>query len=188
MCADINQQIANNTGLIFKQIHAFNLSDDPEAESIGYEALYKAIKTYSPEANAKFSTYATVCIYNALGMYLRRKNRVRQLEVISYNSTIRYADGQTHELLDTIESDVDLIDDYCKNELHEYTRQCFAEELQRLSSKKQIAIISSWQKSEFMATTTTLANEAGVSQSYVSQTLNNFKSKMRMRLEKYYNA
>lgn len=188
MCADINQQIADNTGLIFKQIHAFNLSNDPDAESIGYEALYKAIKTYSPNNKAKFSTYATVCIYNALGMYLRKKNRVRQLDIISYNSTIRYADGQTHELLDTIESDVDLIDDYCKVELHEYTRKCFTEELQRLSSEKQIAIITAWEKSEFTATTIALSNTTGVSQSYVSQTLNNFKNKMKLRLERYYNA
>ena len=97
---DINAMIAKHSGLIFNQLKKFNLAKDPEAESIGYEALYNAILTYDQSKNVQFSTYASVCIYNALGSYVRTQNKQRQLEVISYNNVAYSEDGTDHEYVD----------------------------------------------------------------------------------------
>ena len=109
---DINDKIASNVGLIFKQLNKFNLAEDPEAESIGYEALYNAILTYDQSKSVQFSTYASVCIYNALGSYVRTQNKQRQLEVISYNNVAYTEDGTDHEFVDFISAPSDVEQDY----------------------------------------------------------------------------
>lgn len=93
----IDDKIRDNVGLIFTQLNKFKLAKDPEAESIGYEALYNAILTYDQSKKVQFSTYASVCIYNALGSYVRTQNKQRQLEVISYNNIAFSEDGTDHE-------------------------------------------------------------------------------------------
>ena len=54
---DINATIAKHIGLIFNQLKKFNLAADPEAESIGYEALYNAILTYDQNKKIRFRTF-----------------------------------------------------------------------------------------------------------------------------------
>ena len=88
---DMNSLIKDNLGLVYKQIARLKLFDDPEAESIGYEALWTAAKTFDESKGYKFSTYAMCCIYNALGSYIRTLNKKSRIETISYdNIRIRY--------------------------------------------------------------------------------------------------
>ena len=53
---DINDMIENNTGLIYAQIRRLKLYNDPEAESIGFEALYTAITNYDVTKGYELST------------------------------------------------------------------------------------------------------------------------------------
>ena len=183
---DINATIAKHTGLIFKQLNKFNLATDPEAESIGYEALYNAILTYDQSKNVRFSTYASVCIYNALGSYIRTQNKQRQLEVISYNNIAYSEDGTDHEFVDFLSTSSDVEQDFMKNELHRIVREEFQKQYDTLTNEKHKVIISLWHDSEYEASMVSIAKQAGVSQPYVSQVINSFKFNLKKRLEEYY--
>lgn len=183
---DINDKIASNVGLIFKQLNKFNLAKDPEAESIGYEALYNAILTYDQSKSVQFSTYASVCIYNALGSYVRTQNKQRQLEVISYNNVAYTEDGTDHEFVDFISAPSDVEQDYMNKELHRLVREEFQKQYDMLTNEKHKSIISLWRDSEYEASMVSIAKQVGVSQPYVSQVINSFKFNLRKRLEEHY--
>ena len=186
MQGDVNTKIASNVGLIFKQLKKFNLAKDPEAESIGYEALYNAVLTYDQSKNIQFSTYASVCIYNALGSYVRTLNKQRQLEIVSYNNIAYSEDGTDHEFVDFLPTPSDVEQDFMKKELHRIVREEFQKQYDALTNKKHQVIISLWRDSEYEATMVSIAKQAGVSQPYVSQVINSFKFNLRKKLEEYY--
>lgn len=183
---DINDKIASNVGLIFNQLKKFNLAKDPEAESIGYEALYNAILTYDQSKNVQFSTYASVCIYNALGSYTRTLNKQRQLEVISYNNIAFSEDGTDHEFVDFIANPVDMESEFFKEELYKVVRDEVQAQYDSLTNEKHRAIVALWRDSDYEASTVSIAKQIGVSQPYVSQVINKFKFNLRKRLEEHY--
>jgi len=183
---NIELTIKENTGLIFKQLHKFHLVDDPEAESIGYEALYNAALTYESTKKAKFSTYATVCIYNGLGTYTRTLNRQRQLDVISYNNKVSNGSYEA-EYSNFITNGVSTEDCCIKEELCATALRTFDELLNKLTNEKHKKIIIAWQESDYSGSTVELAINVGVSQPYVSQVLTRFKSDMKTKLKEYYN-
>lgn len=183
---DINATITKHIGLIFNQLKKFNLAKDPEAESIGYEALYNAILTYDQSKNVQFSTYASVCIYNALGSYVRTQNKQRQLEVISYNNVAYSEDGTDHEFVDFLSTPSDVEQDFMRKELHGIVREEFQKQYDTLTNEKHKTIITLWRNSEFEASMVSIAKQAGVSQPYVSQVINSFKFNLRKRLEEHY--
>lgn len=183
---DINDKIACNIGLIFNQLNKFNLAKDPEAESIGYVALYNAMLTYDQSKSVQFSTYASVCIYNALGSYVRTQNKQRQLEVVSYNNVAYADDGTKHEFVDFIPAPSDVEQDYLKKELHKLTRDEFQKQYDMLTNEKHKRIISIWRDSDYEAPMVSIAKQVGVSQPYVSQVINSFKFNLRKRLEEPY--
>lgn len=183
---NINEKISSNTGLIFRQLKKFNLAKDPEAESIGYEALYNAVLTYDQSKNIQFSTYASVCIYNALGSYVRTLNKQRQLEIISYNNIAYTEDGDMHEFVDFLQSSDSVENNLITEELHKIIRREFKEQYHALTNKKHKLILALWHDSEYKASMVSISKQAGVSQPYVSQVINAFKFNLRKRLEEYY--
>lgn len=182
----IDDKIRDNVGLIFTQLNKFKLAKDPEAESIGYEALYNAILTYDQSKKVQFSTYASVCIYNALGSYVRTQNKQRQLEVISYNNIAFSEDGTDHEFVDFFEAPTGVEDDYIRNERCMLVRKAVQEQYDKLTNEKHKSILLLWCRSGYSMSSVAIAKEIGVSQSYVSQVINNFKFKLKKRLEEYY--
>lgn len=186
MQEDINIVIAKHTGLIYHQLRKFNLVGDQDAESIGYEALYNAILNFDEAKGAKLSTVATVYIYNALMSHIRSSNRKRTLKTVSYNNVAYSDDTDEHEFADLIPSEEDLEGAYMRTELRVATRKVFNEMYDRLTNEKHKAILSIWKNSDFAATTVDIAKQLNVSQSYVSQVINNFKFKLKKKLEDLY--
>lgn len=183
MQGDINELIAKHKGLVYKQLHKFCLVQDPEAESIAYEALYNALQNYDSSRGTAVSTVATVYIYNALGSYVRTLNKQRQIQTISYNN-IAYTDGdEEHEYVDTLALNTDVEQEYIRKESGQTAIKVFSEEYAKLTNEKHKQILYLWRASDFEATTKEIAVSIGVSQSYVSQVINNFKFKLRKRLE-----
>lgn len=90
---DIEDYINKNIKLMYKVLHRFNLFNDPEAHSLGLQAFYDAVTTYSKDRNATISTYATVLIFNRVGTYARHlstqkyKNRPLSIEAIADSIT-----------------------------------------------------------------------------------------------------
>lgn len=182
----INDKIASNTGLIFRQLNKFNLAKDPEAESIGYEALYNAILTYDQSKDIRFSTYASVCIYNALGSYVRTLNKQRQLETMSYNTIAYSEDGTDHEFVDFFSAPTNIENDYLKQELYDIVKKEVQDLCDTLTNDKHKAILMAWRDSDYEASTVELSKKVGVSQPYASQVINSLKFNLRKRLEEHY--
>jgi RNA polymerase sigma factor (sigma-70 family) len=177
--------IEANTGLIMLQLHRLNLRNDPEAESLGYEALYNAAKTYDEEKGYKFSTYATCCIFNALGSYIRTLNKKRQLSYISYNAIAYSDDTGEHEHLEFLASD-DVADSVLQDELYETVSKAYLKSYNELTNVKHKAIVHAWHESGYKRTNQEIADLVGVSQPYVNQVISIFKFKVRKRMEEYY--
>lgn len=182
----INQQIADNAGLVYSNLHKLHLAKDPEAESLGYEALYNAAKSFDESKGIKFSTYASVCIYNALGSYLRTLKKKRQLDVISYNNVAYTEDGTEHEFVDFLGASVDTEQEYIQQDLYAAVRLEVQNLYDELSNSKHKAILAAWRRHDYKVPMRVIAAEVGVSQPYVSQVLNSIKAKLHEKLEDRY--
>lgn len=183
---DVNRLIEANKGLVFRQLHKFNLINDPEAESIAYEALYNAIMNYDASKGNKLSTVATVYIYNALGSYVRSLNVKRQLQTVSYNNIAYSDDSDEYEFVDLLPCSETIEEAYIKKEVGRYAIEAFDKLYDKLANEKHKAILKAWKDSEFTAQTREIGKQVGVSQSYASQIINNFKYNLRKELEDIY--
>lgn len=184
---DINSIIRSNTGLVFVQLKRLKVLNDPDAESIGYEALWNAAATYEAEKGYKFSTYATCCIYNALGSYIRTLNKKKQLDTVSYNNIAYNNDGDSHEFLELFASAVDIEQDVMKGELYRKLNDIYQVAYDRLTNPKHKAIAKAWRDADYSISNKDIAKIAGVSQPYVNQVISTFKFNIKKRVEAYYN-
>lgn len=182
--ADIDELIVTNKGLAYKQLHRFYLINDPEAESAAFWALYQAIITYDASKNVLLSTYATCCIYNALGCYVRTLKKKRQLEVMSYD--VKSVDN--HEMSDVFSSGVSSEDQVLQAELILKTREAIQVVLDKTTNETHKKIMSTYIANDYDITTLRVAEVVGVSQSYVSQVLSTFRNSVKKEMEGYYYA
>lgn len=176
----VEELIKLNEGLIWEQLKKFGLVGDPEALSLGYEALYTSIMTFDVSRSNKFSTYATVCIYNSLGSYVRSLNTLINKNTISYDVPI---DDKGTTYLDSFEStltaDRRLLEEAGVEEIMQCVELCIAE----VNNKTQRRILEYWRDSMFKATHKEIASKFNCSQSYVSQTINRFRCNLKNKLE-----
>lgn len=163
--------IEDNKGLLYKQLHKFNLVGDTEAISYGYEALYRAIKTYKEGKGSKFSTYATVCIYNALGSYVRKLNTVANTCVTYLDDLSYYASEYT--------ADGDILQEAGVTHIMTLVDECMSYE----STKTTLDILFVWKESMFTRTHSSIAEELGCSQTYVTNVINRFRRRLKLKLE-----
>jgi DNA-directed RNA polymerase specialized sigma subunit len=175
----VNELLRLNYGLLVEQLKRFYLYDDPDALSLGYEVLHKAITTYDPKNTTKFSTYATVCIYNRLGSHIRSLNTQSNIDTISYHAT----NDQGIAYVDILESDL------TADGGHEL--QCRMTVLERaimlsykeLRNQNHINIIRSWVASDFTETQDNLAKKHRCSQVYVVQIIKKFRGMIKTKME-----
>lgn len=175
-----------NTGLVWKQIHKLHLNKDDDALSIGYEALYRAAKTFDSNVSTRFSTYATVTIYNALCGHIRTQ---RTKSAIDDKATL-YLDSPVGEgavLRDMVDNGVNVEESFLMTEHVKEVRQaidiCF-KQLGNSSLKK--AIVQEWIDSGFSITQEEIAERVGCTQTYTSQVLKTFRHKLEVYLNGLY--
>lgn len=179
--SDIDKLIADNMGLVYKQLHRVNRAYDDEAFSKAMIGLMKAAKTYDSSRNVAFSTYATACIYNEIAMYLRHLNRKKRIDTVSYNAPVCADDGLTFE--DLLSTSVDPESELIKQE---YIKAVLVEVKNLYNSQTNPSAklaLRVWIKSDFTASQKEIANATGTSQPYVSRILSAFKHKLKMKLE-----
>lgn len=182
---DINEQIRRNRGLIYKQLHAFQLTYDQDAESTAYEALYKAIQTYDEKTGTAFSTYAVCVINNALRHHLRSLNKKRQLDVISYYTPLSPDDEDSACLVDVLVHPDDAESTLIDKESRATINRAFKEEYMLLSDKHKKVVdlffASCGMKQQ------DIAKAAGVTQATVSKIISAFRHRLKIRLEELMN-
>lgn len=177
----VNELITLNYGLLNRQLAKFYLYNDPDALSYAYEALYKAIVTFDPIKNHQFSTYATVCIYNRLGSYVRslHNNKVE----LTYLEESPNGDEST--LWEVIDSGVrtettTLVDDEVAEAL------LIVEDAITGLNATQRKIAYAWRDSNFEDTHEMIANTVGCTQSYVSVVIKKLTKLIKLKLEELY--
>lgn len=167
---------------MYIQLRRFNLLNNQDAESAAYWALYKAITTYNNDKNVLLTTYATCCIYNALGDYMRTQHKKRQLEVLSYDAPMT-DDLDFIDVLPGTDSAETVI---LNKELRSRLVQAVQDVLDGLTNEKHKKIFTMYIHSEFDISATEISKALNISQSYVSQTLAELKFKIRKRIGDYY--
>lgn len=177
--------IERNIGLVYAQLNRFNLRQDPDAESIAFEALLKASENFDESTGNKFSTLAVVYIYNALCGYLRTLNKVRKLDIVSLNAEVEI-NGTMHEYQEVIADSTFVDEDYIKKEKCLILSDCFNKVYNKLKSDKQKRIIEHWKGGDFEDAHKDIADSCGVSQSYVTQTITIFKTDVKRLMEVTY--
>lgn len=180
---DVNDKIFENTGLIYKQLHTFQLTNDQDAESFAYEALYNAVTTYDCNTGTAFSTYAVCCINNALRKHLRTLSKKRQLEVVSYDTPIA-SDEDSPTMLEVIPQLYTVEDMLLCMESCNFIRNVVVDEYERLSEKHQVIVRLFLTRKEDM-NQQAIAKAAGVTQATVSKIISAFRHKIKQRLEEY---
>ena len=179
---EIDCLIEQNIGLMVNILKQYNLLRDPEAESIAYEALWRACEDYDESLGYKRSTLITIYVKRSLGSYIRTLNKQRQIETVSYNNIAYTDDGTCHEFLELLSSKDSLEQQFMKDILHKQVMEVYHEIAATLEGKKK-DIVDAWEQSEFEATNKAIADATGVSQPYVNQVVATFKQKLRKRLK-----
>lgn len=182
---EIDCLIQKHIGLIIDILKQYSLVNDPDAESIAYEALWRALVDYNPDLGYKPSTLITVYVKRALGGYLRTLHRQRQLEVISYNNIAYTDDNVSHEFLELLTSDETAETVVLKDITNKKVREVYLTQVNKLCGKKK-AIIKVWEQSGFTCTNKVIAAATQVSQPYVNQVVAMFKQMLRDKLKEDY--
>lgn len=100
--------VEENLGLIsyaMNKVPVYLLDSREDAFQIGSIGLMKAARSYDPEKNVLFPTYAMTCITNELRMAIRHINVSNpSSRVFSCDAPITNADGESFSLIDMIPS------------------------------------------------------------------------------------
>lgn len=165
---------------IAKKFETPNASSE-DLISIGTIGLIKAVKTFSPERNIKLATYASRCIENEILMYLRKSSQLKN--EISIDEPLNTDwDGNELLLCDILGSEPDTVNINIENEIDRYLvleavsklndRECMIMELRfGLNGKKE-------------HTQKQVADELGISQSYISRLEKKIIKQLKKELEK----
>ena len=150
--------------------------------SIGIIGLIKAIYSFKENKGFKISTYASRCIENEILMYIRstKKNKAE----ISLNQVIGTdKDGNDMELLDILEQeDVDTVENLYNKSLLKDAQEFLRE---RLNKREKYILNSRYGLDGKKAKTQQeVANELGISRSYVSRIETKIQSLLRKNIQK----
>lgn len=177
---DIDKMMNDNIGLVYMQLHRFNRAHDEDALSAAMIGLWKAARTYDDAKGVKFSTYASVCIYNAIACYLRpmtNKNQIK--DIVSYDSLVT----EDITLLEMLPSHTNSPEEaYMSNERQQLILEAVDEVILTLPTKSA-EVIKYWRESDYTARQREIALAVGVSQPTVARALAMFKHRLKLRLE-----
>lgn len=149
--------------------------------SIGTIGLIKAVKTFRIERNIKLATYASRCIENEILMYLRKNSQLRHEISIDDPLNVDW-DGNELLLSDLLGSDADCVNRDIELEAEKTTLMNAVQKLP--PREKQIMALRFGLYSKREHTQKEVADELGISQSYISRLEKRIISRLRRDLEK----
>ena len=144
--------------------------------SIGTIGLAKGVNTFNVEKNIKLATYASRCIENEILMYLRRTNKIKG-EVSIDEPLNKDCDGNELLLSDILGTDPDIT---YRNIEDEEDRKLLKASIGKLNSReKNIMEMRFGFKTGNEKTQKEVADELGISQSYISRLEKKIINKMK---------
>lgn len=152
--------------------------------SIGTVGLIKAVNTFSPEKNIKLATYASRCIENEILMYLRKYSQYRYDISIDEPLNVDW-DGNELLLSDVLGTENDVVNSHIEEEVE---KQLLHEAVDHLGAReKKIMEMRFGLNGCKEKTQKEVADEIGISQSYISRLEKRIIKQLREELEKVCN-
>lgn len=152
--------------------------------SIGTIGLIKAVNTFSKEKNIKLATYASRCIENEILMFLRKSNQYKHEISIDEPLNVDW-DGNELLLSDVLGTDNDIVNVNIENEVeHELLRELVSALPER---EKKIMEMRFGLKNGKEMTQKEVADEIGISQSYISRLEKKIIKRLKKDLERLCN-
>lgn len=149
--------------------------------SIGTIGLIKAVNTFSPSKNIKLATYASRCIENEILMYLRKSSNRRQETSIDEPLN---TDGDGNELLlsDILGSDQNQIGAQLEQDAE---KDMLLQAVEKLAPREQQIMQMRFGLLDGVERTQKeVADQIGISQSYISRLEKRIIIRLRRELEK----
>lgn len=179
-CKDL--LITHNLRLVVYIAKKFESSGVPLEDiiSIGTIGLIKAVNTFVPEKKIKLATYASRCIENEILMYLRKSSNRRQESSIDEPLNTD-ADGNELLLSDILGSDQNQISSHLEQDAE---RQVLLKAVKELPVREsQIMCMRFGLNGQKEHTQKEVADQLGISQSYISRLEKRIIRRLRHRLE-----
>ena len=149
--------------------------------SIGTIGLIKAVNTYNPEKNIKLATYASRCVENEILMHLRKVNHQRMDVSLDEPLNIDW-DGNELLLSDILGSDGLEIND---NVEQEDEKRILYECMNELNNRERLIMNMRFGMcGEEEHTQKEVADELGISQSYISRLEKRIILKLKKDIER----
>ncbi len=149
--------------------------------SIGTIGLIKAVKTFCPDKNIKLATYASRCIENEILMFLRKSSQRRKEISIDEPLNVDW-DGNELLLGDILGTDDDIV---IRNLENETEKRLLLEEIEKLPDRERLIMQMRFGLSGHKEKTQKeVADEVGISQSYISRLEKRILKRIKLSLEK----
>ena len=149
--------------------------------SIGSLGLIKAVNSFIPSKNIKFATYASRCVENEILMYLRKQSN-RNVDVSIDDALSVDSDGNELNLIDvryTYGYEVS------KNIEQESEKQVLWQSINSLTGReREIILMRFGLNGNSEKTQKEVADEIGISQSYISRLEKRIFKKLRKEIER----
>lgn len=149
--------------------------------SIGTIGLIKAVNTFKMDKNIKLATYASRCIENEILMYLRRTNKIKGEVSLDEPLNVDW-DGNELLLSDVLGTDQDVIYSHIEEEVN---RNLLHYAMGKLSGReRQLMEMRYGLVSGKEMTQKEVADELGISQSYISRLEKKIIGRLRREIRK----
>lgn len=156
-------------------------SDQEDLISIGTIGLIKGISTFQPEKGTRLATYAARCIENEILMHFRgQKKSATDVSLSDYIETGK--DGTSLSLMDVVCSDEDVFDQLSEQEL--IGRMSRAVQTVLEPREREILRMRYGLSGATPLTQREVAEQCGISRSYVSRIEKKALRKLREELER----
>lgn len=149
--------------------------------SIGSLGLIKAVNSFKPSRNIKFATYASRCVENEILMYLRKQSN-KNTDISIDDALSVDSDGNELNLIDILYTDEYEVS---KNIEQESEKQMLWQSIYTLPKReKEIILMRFGLNGVPEKTQKEVADEIGISQSYISRLEKRIFKKLKKEIEK----
>lgn len=155
--------------------------DQDDLISIGTIGLIKGISTFKPDRNVRLATYASRCIENEILMYFRSQRKL-QGEVSLSDSLDSDGEGNSLSLMDVIRVDDNMLEELSARDAGVRVRLCVEQCLD--PREKQVIALRYGLTGAAPLTQREIAQQCGISRSYVSRIEKKALEKLRTALER----
>ena len=155
--------------------------DQDDLISIGTIGLIKGISTFKPDRNVRLATYASRCIENEILMHFRSQRKL-QGEVSLSDTLDAEGEAGSLSLMDVIRVDDNMLEELSAKDAGKAVRQCVEKCLDE--REKLVITLRYGLTGENPLTQREIAQQCGISRSYVSRIEKKALEKLKGELEK----